>query len=235
MLRIAAVGDLHYGATKRDQYRADLLRLNNEADLLLLAGDLTQSGDVSEITAFVKDICHLKIPVIAVLGNHDYHNDQQLGIREKLEKCGVVVLEGEVSTLVVLGRTVGIAGIKGFVGGFKEGALHEFGEPELRLFAARAREQADTLRRVLAKLTTDVKIALLHYAPIIETVDGEHPSLHPFMGSSYFGDAIDAAGADIVFHGHAHAGRAVGATQKGIPVYNVAQSVIKQTYKVVTL
>lgn len=235
MLRIAAVGDLHYGAAKRDQYRADLLCLNDEADVLLLAGDLTQSGNVDEALLLLEDIKELRIPVIAVLGNHDYHTDQHHDIREALEQAGVTVLEGETKVIDIQGKTVGVAGIKGFVGGFRGTELHEFGEPEMRNFAAQAKQQAKQFEQALASLIADSKIALLHYAPIAATVEGEHPALHPFMGSCYFGEAIDTAGADIVFHGHAHAGSPNGETAKGIPVWNVAQSVINQTYRIFTL
>lgn len=235
MLRIAAVGDLHYGLAQRNQYRADFARLKDEADLLLLAGDVTQSGKSEEAELLAQDLCDIGIPIVAVLGNHDYHRDQHGLIRAIMEKCGITVLEGETQTIKVAGVTIGIAGMKGFVGGYRGTELYEFGEPEMRNFAAQAREQAVIFKQKLHDLIADIKIALLHYSPIAETVEGEHPALHPFMGSYYFGEAIDAAGADIAFHGHAHAGQPAGTTANGTPVWNVAQPVIGQTYKVFTL
>ena len=235
MIRIAAVGDLHYGVGSADILRPSLQRLPERADLLLLAGDLTRCGGTDEIGVLAKDLQGLAIPVVAVLGNHDYQSDREDEVRDVLENAGVRVLEGEAVMLNVNGSTVGVAGTKGFGGGFRGAHASDFGEPEMKAFVGHTKELSDRLERALASLRTDYRIALLHYSPVEATLEGERLEIYPFLGSYLLAQAIDNAGADIVFHGHAHNGSEKGRTPAGIPVRNVAQPVIRHAYKVYTV
>ncbi len=232
MIRVAAVGDVHYDRRPRPQMRSWFGSLHERADLLLLAGDLTQSGGVEEARALSRDLAEARVPVLAVLGNHDYHSDRAAAIHEELGAVGVMALEARSTVLEVRGRTVGVVGIKGFGGGFGGACVTDFGEPETRAFARHAKVQAELLHDNLAALRTDYRFALLHYSPIEGTLLGEKREIYPFLGSYLLGQAIDAAGADAVFHGHAHYGTERGWTPGGVPVRNVAQMVIRHAYNV---
>lgn len=234
MIRVAAVGDLHYGRESKSRLRSQFESLSDHADFLLIAGDLTQRGTVEEAAALARDLEGVPVPVIAVLGNHDYHADQQDAIRTVLRDAGVVVLEGTSAVLDVRGCRVGVAGIKGFGGGFGGACCTEFGEPETKAFAHHARRQADLLQVGLESLDADFKFALLHYSPIEDTLLGERREIYPFLGSYLLAQAIDTAGADGVFHGHAHMGSERGTTPGGVPVRNVAQMVIRHAYNIYT-
>lgn len=235
MIRVAAVGDVHVsrerGAFSRDQIE----RLAQAADVLLLAGDLTQNGYVLEALRLADELSGATIPVVAVLGNHDYHQGEQGQIRAALETAGVIVLEGEGVVLNVRGVSVGVGGGKGFGGGFAGACGSEFGEEEMKIFVRRARAEAEGLADALKQLECDVRIALLHYAPCDGTLAGERLEIFPFLGSYFLGEAVDAAGCAVAFHGHAHAGTERALTAGGIPVRNVARPVIKLAYKVYTL
>jgi Icc-related predicted phosphoesterase len=235
MIRIAAVGDLHYGVGSADILRPSLQHLPERADLLLLAGDLTRCGGTDEIEVLANDLRGLPLPVVGVLGNHDYQSDREDQVRDVLENAGVRVLEGEAVTLNVNGSTVGVAGTKGFGGGFRGAHGTDFGEPEMKAFVGHTKMLSDHLERALTSLRTDYRIALLHYSPIEATLEGERLEIYPFLGSYLLAQAIDNVGADIVFHGHAHNGAEKGRTPAGIPVRNVAQPVIRHAYKVYTL
>lgn len=235
MIRIAAVGDLHYGVGSADILRPSLQHLPERTDLLVLAGDLTRCGGTDEIQVLANDLRGLAIPVVAVLGNHDYQSDREDEVRDVLEEGGVRVLEGEAVTLNVNGSTVGVAGTKGFGGGFRGAHGTDFGEPEMKAFVGHTKMLSDRLERALSGLRTDYRIALLHYSPVEATLEGERLEIYPFLGSYLLAQAIDNAGADIVFHGHAHNGSEKGRTPAGIPVRNVAQPVIRHAYKVYTL
>lgn len=231
MIRIAAVGDVHFGTDSMGLLREPFGSLNERADVLLLAGDLTANGKVDEGTALARELGGLGLPMVAVLGNHDYHFEEQDRIRTTMEEAGVVVLEGEAISLDISGETLGIAGVKGFGGGFSVGASWgEFGEPQMKSFIRHTRESAEGLRAALDGLTTERRIALLHYSPIEATVQGEALQMHPFLGSYLLSEAIDDAGADLVVHGHAHHGSEKGVTPGGIQVRNVAQPVIRRAY-----
>lgn len=232
MIRIAAVGDVHYGLASRPEMRAHFAGLGARADLLLVAGDLTQSGSVEEARAFAADVEACPVPVIAVLGNHDLHRNQEAGIRSELRCRGVITLEGETARLTVRGRTVGVAGIKGFGGGFVGACCAEFGEPEMKAFARHGKSRATEFGRILSGLDAEYRFALMHYSPIEETLKGERREIYPFLGSYLFAEVIDASGVDAVFHGHAHLGSEKGATAGGIPVRNVALPVIRHSYHV---
>lgn len=235
MIRVAAVGDLHIGDDARAQWRDALGPVSSEADLLLLAGDLTRVGSKEEAAAVSAVLEPVSIPIFAVLGNHDYHEGSEGELFRALAAVGVHVLEGTAATLSVGGARVGIAGSKGFGGGFANACGSDFGEPEMKAFIRHTAERAHALRGALTSLDVDLRIALLHYAPIPETLRGEQLQIYPFLGSHLLGDAIDAAGADLVVHGHAHAGSERGRTPGGVPVRNVAQPVIRSAYRVYCL
>src|SRR5262249_23448990 len=177
----------------------------------------------------------VSIPTFAVLANHDYHGGCEAEFRRMLTARGVRVLEGTADWIDVASARVGIAGTKGFGGGFANACGSDFGEPEMKAFIRHTADRANALRTALASLDSDLRIALLHYAPIPETLRGEQLQIYPFLGSHLLGDAIDAAGADLVIHGHAHAGSERGTTPGGIPVRNVAQPVIHSAYRVYCL
>jgi Icc-related predicted phosphoesterase len=235
VIRVAAVGDLHVGDDARANWRDALGPVSGEADLLLLAGDLTRVGSKSEASAVASALELVRVPIFAVLGNHDYQEDSEAELCRVLAERGVHVLEGNAATLHVGRVRVGIAGTKGFGGGFANACGSDFGEPEMKAFIRHTAERADALRTALTSLDADLRIALLHYSPIPETLRGEQLQIYPFLGSHLLGDAIDAAGADLVVHGHAHAGSERGRTPGGIPVRNVAQPVIHSAYRVYCL
>ena len=235
MIRVAAVGDIHIGVGDEGRFRPHLDHLGERADVLLLAGDLTRCGEPQEATVLAGEVADLPVPVVAVLGNHDHHADRADAVRGELEGAGVTVLEGDATVIDVGGCRLGVAGIKGFGGGFAGASGSEFGEPEMKAFIRHTREVAGTLEKALAELDTDVRIALLHYAPVEETLQGERLEIYPFLGSYLLAEAIDRAGADLAFHGHAHGGAEKGVTPGGVRVRNVAQPVIRHAYKVYAL
>ncbi|MFO7178468.1 MAG: metallophosphoesterase [Pseudomonadota bacterium] len=235
MIRVAAVGDVHVGEQRCAFQPGQLETLAESADLLLLAGDLTQHGRPSESQRLADELRASPVPVVAVLGNHDYHEGDQQRIRGVLEEAGVIVLQGEAKVFTFRGVRVGVAGTKGFGGGFPGACGSEFGEEEMKIFVRRARAEAEGLADALKQLECDVRIALLHYAPCDGTLAGERLEIFPFLGSYFLGEAVDAAGCAVAFHGHAHAGTERALTAGGIPVRNVARPVIKLAYKVYTL
>ena len=235
MIRIAAFGDCHVGADTQGRLRAHLQHVDEHADVLLLAGDLTKCGSVDEAKVLASELDDVKVPVYAVLGNHDFHADESEAVTEVLASAGINVLDGDAATLTVHATSLGIAGVKGFGGGFTGACATEFGEPEMKAFVHHAKRTAARLLDALCALEADHRVALLHYAPIPETLEGERLEIYPFLGSYLLAEAIDAAGADLVLHGHAHNGTEFGATPGGIPVRNVAQPVIRAAYRVYTL
>jgi Icc-related predicted phosphoesterase len=236
MTRIAVVGDVHFGEDSRGLLRPHLLDPEHGIDALLLAGDLTRRGQPEEAQVLADELRDVPFPVVAVLGNHDWHCAAQDRVADILAGAGVTMLEGDAVTLRLEGVDVGVGGVKGFGGGFAGACATEFGEPEMKAFVATTRYAADRLRAALSTLCgVGVRIALLHYSPIEETLSGERPALWPFLGSYLLGEAIDAVGADAAFHGHAHAGAAQGVTSAGVDVYNVAQPAIGRPFLVFEL
>lgn len=238
MIRVAAVGDIHLGPDSRGLLRPAFATLGERADLLLLAGDLTRHGRPEEATVVGEEVAGLTVPVIAVLGNHDYDAGGPGEVTRILAAHGVRVLEREATVVRVNGRRVGVAGTKGFGGGFAGRSGGEFGEPEMKAFIRHSRECADGLRRALDELTAEgchVRIALTHFAPVPDTLAGEPPEIYPFLGSYLLAEAIDAAGADLAVHGHAHLGTERGFTAGGVRVRNVAQPVIGRAFAVYRL
>ncbi|GAB3860068.1 metallophosphoesterase [Dactylosporangium cerinum] len=235
-VRVAAVGDVHLDADVLGRYRPALEHVGAKADMLLLAGDLTRHGTADEARCVAQEFGGLAVPVIAILGNHDYHCDEQADVTKVLESGGITVLECSGTVLRVGDVRVGIAGTKGFGGGFAGACASEFGEPEMKAFTRHSRELAECFGAALAELDCDVRIALTHYSPVPETLQGEPLEIYPFLGSYLLAQAIDAApGVGLAVHGHAHAGSERGTTPGGVPVRNVAHPVIKQAYNVYQL
>ncbi|MGW6414973.1 metallophosphoesterase family protein [Streptomyces sp. NPDC055055] len=233
VVRVAAVGDIHLSPDCSGLLRPSFETLPLCADLLLLAGDLTRHGTVPEAEVVAGEIRGLDVPVVAVLGNHDYHSGHEADITRVLTDAGVAVLEGEQVVLPVAGDKVGVAGVKGFCGGFAGRSAGEFGEREMKDFVRAARRAADGLHRALAEVSADgcgVRIALTHFAPVPDTLAGEPVEIYPFLGSYLLAEAIDEAGADLAVHGHAHLGTEHGMTAGGIRVRNVAQPVIGKAF-----
>ncbi|WP_033438114.1 metallophosphoesterase family protein [Saccharothrix sp. NRRL B-16314] len=232
MIRIAAVGDVHLGEDARGRMRPALDQLGEQADVLLLAGDLTRHGTVAEARVVADEFGGLAVPVVAVLGNHDHHDERSDEVIAVLRDGGITVLEGETATVGVDGHTLGVAGVKGFGGGFAGKCGSAFGEQEMKAFIRHTTEIADSLRAALDGLDTDVKVALTHYAPVPDTLRGEPPEIYPFLGSYLLGEAIDSTGTHLAVHGHAHFGVEHGMTPGGVRVRNVAQPVIRSAYTV---
>jgi Icc-related predicted phosphoesterase len=232
VIRVAGVGDVHLDADVLGRYRPALEQLPDHADVLLLAGDLTRHGTVAEARCVATEFGDLGVPVIAVLGNHDYHADQPDEVTKVLEDAGITVLEGASTVLTIDGLRLGVAGAKGFGGGFAGRCASDFGEPEMKAFIHTTMASAERLGQTLRALECDVLVALTHYAPIPETLAGEPLEIYPFLGSYLIGQAIDSAPTALALHGHAHHGSERGTTPGGVRVRNVAHPVIKQAYSV---
>ncbi len=220
-MRIAAVADLHFSPQIHDRVRDYLNRVREEADVLVLAGDLTNFGRPEEMESLLNTVVRLRIPTIAVLGNHDYESGNASELMKMMSSEGVKVLDGTAYER----DGVGFAGTKGFPGGFGRGALTAFGEPEVKAFVQGAIDEALKLERALSQLRTPKRVVVLHYAPIAATVNGEPPEIYPYLGSSRLAEVVDRHGADLIVHGHAHAGSPEGKTTAGCPVYNVAMAI----------
>ncbi|SNT65184.1 Predicted phosphoesterase [Asanoa hainanensis] len=235
MIRIAAVGDVHIDRDVLGRFRPALEELPDRADVLLLAGDLTRHGTEAEAKCVATEFGGLGVPVIAVLGNHDHHCDEVPGVLAALTDAGITVLEGDSIVVDVDGTRLGVAGVKGFGGGFAGRCASEFGEPEMKAFVRTTGTVAERLGAALRDLDCDVRVALTHYAPVPDTLAGEPLEIYPFLGSYLLGQAIDSAPTDLAVHGHAHHGSERGRTPGGVRVRNVAHPVIKQAYSVFNL
>jgi Icc-related predicted phosphoesterase len=230
VIRIAAVGDVHFGADSAGTLRPYLDTLQECADVLLLAGDLTQRGGPEEIRVLTDELADVTVPIVAVLGNHDLHSDCGAQIAEHCRDAGITVLEGESTVLQCNGHTLGIAGTIGFGGGFAGASASDFGEPEMKAFVRHTKDLASKLGEALQGLDTTARVALLHYSPVKDTLAGERMEIYPFLGSYLLAEAVDAAGADLVVHGHAHHGAEKGVTPGGVRVRNAAQPAIHRAY-----
>ncbi|GLX97720.1 metallophosphoesterase [Herbidospora sp. NBRC 101105] len=227
-IRVAAVADIHLGEAQRGSYRPHLEGIEERADVLLVGGDLTRHGTLDEGKIVAEEFRGLPVPVVFVLGNHDYHSDVEEEIIAVLREAGGIVLDDTAETL--LGGRLGVAGGKGFGGGFAGKSASEFGEPETKAFVRHTREIADRWRVALKSLDTEYRVVLSHYSPVKETLHGEPPEIYPFLGSYLLAEAVDAEGADLIVHGHAHAGTEKGMTPGGIRVRNVALPVLRRAY-----
>jgi Icc-related predicted phosphoesterase len=235
MIRVAAVGDVHLGEDLRGRFRPRLATLAEDAEVLLLAGDLTQHGTLAEGEVVAEEFAGLEVPVVTVLGNHDYHGDQQDEISKVLTDAGITVLECSGTVLDLPGGLLGVAGTKGFGGGFPGRCGSDFGEPEMKSFVRHSKELAAGLGEALAGLGAGTCVALTHYSPVADTLAGEPMEIYPFLGSYFLAEAADGAGADLILHGHAHAGTEKGLTPGGVSVRNVAMPVLRRPYAVYCL
>jgi len=222
-VRIAATADLHYSAKSPGILKDQLVRVREEADVLVVAGDLTNFGLPEEMEPLLNVLVRLRIPVIAVLGNHDYESDRQAELSRMMTAEGIKVLDGTGYER----DGVGFAGTKGFVGGFGRGVLTAFGEAEIKTFVKASVDEALKLERAMSQLRTSKRVVVLHYAPILATVEGEAPEIYPYLGSSRLAEVVDRHGADLVVHGHAHHGSTNGKTTAGVPVHNVAITLLQ--------
>jgi Icc-related predicted phosphoesterase len=222
-MRIAATADLHFTPQRYGPLRDELNKVRDEADVLVVAGDLTNFGKPEEMEPLLNVLVRLRVPVIAVLGNHDYECDKQAELSRMMTAEGIKVLDGSAYER----DGVGFAGTKGFVGGFGRGLLTAFGEPEIKTFVRAGIDEAVKLERAMSQLRTSKRVVVLHYSPIVATVEGEALEIYPFMGSSRLAEVVDRHGADLVLHGHAHNGKPDGATTAGIPVHNVAITLLQ--------
>lgn len=235
MIRIAAVGDVHFDRQSHNRLGQHFARLEEKADFLLMAGDLTQTGHPEEVKVLAEDLKKCPIPVISVLGNHDYHFDQTDLVIKILNDVGVIVLEESSIIIEVNNQKVGIAGTKGFGGGFVGASGSDFGEGEMKSFIRHSKNNARNFEKIIKEIEADYKIALLHYSPTAQTLIGEKKEIYPFLGNYFLAEAIDYGKADICFHGHAHSGIERGETPGGCPVRNVAQPVIRHAFNIYNL
>jgi Icc-related predicted phosphoesterase len=221
-VRIAAVGDIHFSGTDSGVLRPIFIDAAREADILVLCGDLTTHGEPGQVRGLLEELQGVDIPIVTVLGNHDYESGQEQELKRILEERGIHVLDG--STAVVQG--IGFAGLKGMGGGFRRGALSAFGEKVFKQLVQEAIDEALKLETALQRLNTKIRVAVLHYSPIRETLVGEPEEIFPYLGSSRLLPPIETYTPDAVFHGHAHVGALEAATPAGIPVFNCAYPVL---------
>src|SRR5215472_5555790 len=222
-MRIAATADLHFVPSGQAQLHDQLRKVREEADVLIVAGDLTNYGQPAEMEPLLNTLVRSRVPTVVVLGNHDYECGQEQELMRMMTAGGIKVLDGSAYER----DGVGFAGTKGFVGGFGRGALTAFGEPEIKTFVRASIDETLKLERAMAQLRTPKRVVVLHYAPIATTVQGEAPEIYPYLGTSRLAEVVDRHGADMVVHGHAHHGALNGKTTAGIPVHNVAITLLQ--------
>ena len=233
-MKIAATADIHARVEDGERLRGLVRDAAREADVLVIGGDLTDLGrfEQAEVLLEVLDAC--PIPVVVTLGNHDHESGNAAELSRLLAESPVHFLDR--SSVVIDG--VGFSGVKGFCGGFDQTAANSFGEDLFKAFVFEGIHEAEALKKELRGLQTERRVAVLHYAPIRATVEGESPEIHPFLGTSHLAHALDEGGASVAFHGHAHNGRFEGKTPGGVPVFNVSIPVLahegfKQPYYVI--
>lgn len=225
-VRVAVVGDIHFAKTSAGSLQPLFAQMAEAADMVALCGDLTDYGLPEEAVGLTKEIAGIKIPIVAVLGNHDFESGQAEEVKRILTGAGLTILDGDACEI----HGVGFAGVKGYVGGFGRRVLSPWGEPSLKRLVHDAIEEALKLESALARLRTSQRIALLHYAPIRATVEGEPPEIFPFLGCSRLEEPLNRYPVNAVFHGHAHHGQPEGRTQGNVPVYNVALSLLRRSF-----
>jgi uncharacterized protein len=225
-VRVAAVGDIHVGEKDTGLYRELFSCVNEDADVLLLAGDLTRRGTPAEAHVVLNELLDVRIPILAVLGNHDHESGQVEALENILRERSIHLLgDGPYE----LNDRVGFAGTKGFMGGFGRYTLTAFGEADTKTFVGRTLEEVQNLEFSLRRLSTPVRVVLLHYAPVRDTVEGEPEPILPFLGNDRLAEPIDRFGAAVAFHGHAHHGAFRGATPGGVPVFNVLLHQVRES------
>jgi Icc-related predicted phosphoesterase len=226
IVRVAALADLHCTKTSQGAFQALFARISDAADLLLLPGDLTDFGLPEEASVLAKELTALRIPAAAVLGNHDFESDKAADVTQILRSAGLTILDGDTCEI----QGIGIAGVKGFGGGFGRHALGPWGEKCIKQFVHEAVNEALKLETALARLRTKQMVALLHYSPIQQTIEGEPLEIYTFLGSSRLEEPIGRYPVSLVLHGHAHRGQLEGKTQGGVPVYNVSMALLSRTF-----
>jgi uncharacterized protein len=222
-MRIAATADLHFNGSRHGELLAELGHVRDSADALVIAGDLTNFGKPEEMEPLLNVVVRARIPTIVVLGNHDYESGRQVELTQMMAASGIKVLDGNAYER----DGVGFAGTKGFLGGFGRGVLTAFGEPEVKQFVQASVDEALKLERAMSLLRAKKRVVVLHYSPVTGTVQGEPAEILPFLGTSRLAEVIDRNGADLVVHGHAHNGTLDGRTTAGIPVHNVAITLLQ--------
>ena len=225
-VRIAALADLHATKTSQGAFQSLFARIADSADLLLIAGDLTDYGLPEEARVLAREITTLRIPVVAVFGNHDLESGKQDEVRKILHDAGVTVLDGDACEI----KGVGIAGVKGFGGGFGKRALGPWGEQIIKQFVHEAVNEALKLEAALGRLRTKTLVALMHYSPVQATVEGEPLEIFPFLGSSRLEEPLSRYPVSLVLHGHAHRGQPQGETKNHVPVYNVSMPLLTRRF-----
>jgi Icc-related predicted phosphoesterase len=226
VVRVAAIGDLHCSRTAQGAFQPLFAKIAESADVLLIAGDLTDYGLPDEARVLARELAAIHLPIIAVLGNHDLESGKGDEVRQIVADAGVVVLDGDAYET----HGIGIAGVKGFGGGFGPRALGPWGEAIIKQFVREAVDEALKLEAALARLRTRHLFALLHYSPIQQTVEGEPLEIYPFLGSSRLEEPLNRYHVSLVVHGHAHRGQLQGATASGVPVYNVSMPLLTRSF-----
>ena len=226
-VRLAAVGDLHVKKTSQGLLAPMLASVNDRADVLILCGDLTDYGLPEETQILAKELTSVvRIPIVAVLGNHDYESGNEVEVCKILTDVGVKVLDGEAAEIA----GIGFAGVKGFPGGFGRGTLGGWGERGVKAFVQEAINEALKLESALARLRTPHRVAVLHYSPTRATVEGEPLEIYPYLGTSRLEEPLNRYPVNVVFHGHAHHGSLEGRTARGTPVFNVAMPLLLSSF-----
>lgn len=225
-IRVAAVSDIHFGRAPLPVLHTLFEQIVEAADILLLCGDLTDTGNPDEGRALARELAGVHLPLIGVLGNHDYESGRVDDLKQALSEGGIRILDGDAHEV----HGIGFAGVKGFAGGFGRGALGPWGEPAIKAFVQEALQEALKFETALAKLRMDQRVALLHYSPIAATVEGEPREIYPFLGSSRLEEPLSRYPVHAVFHGHAHHGTPEGRTTGGVPVYNVSMALLQRTF-----
>ncbi|HEY3045672.1 MAG TPA: metallophosphoesterase [Vicinamibacterales bacterium] len=226
VVRVAALGDLHCTKTSHGAFQPLFAKIAESADLLLIAGDLTDYGLPDEARVLARELTAIHMPIVAVLGNHDLESGKGDEVRQIVSDAGVIVLDGDAYET----HGIGIAGIKGFGGGFGQRALGPWGETIIKQFVREAVDEALKLEAALARLRTRHLLAVLHYSPVQQTVEGEPLEIYPFLGSSRLEEPLNRYPVSLVVHGHAHRGQLQGATKSGVPVYNVSLPLLTRSF-----
>jgi Icc-related predicted phosphoesterase len=226
VIRVAALGDLHCTRNSQGVFQPLFAKVAEAADVAVVAGDLTDYGLPEEARVLAKELSGIRVPMVAVLGNHDIESGKAQEVRQILTDAGMIVLDGEVCEM----HGIGIAGAKGFGGGFGKHALGPWGETIIKEFVREAVDEALRFEAALARLRTPHLIGLLHYSPVQQTVEGEPLEIYPFLGSSRLEEPINRYPVSFVVHGHAHRGQLQGATKSGVPVYNVSLPLLTRSF-----